>query len=131
MNRKDFFCSSLSASVCAGCFLLPASSVIASVSSLNVDEKYLQLLQEKEFIQNWLSDLISTIEYELDESTRLNLLAGRGQGCFHRFKFKSDIAEKGKGDLNKLIEAYRTNFEVWKEGNAIHIRYGEVSLPGS
>ena len=127
MNRKDFFRSSLAASACAGCFLLPATSLIASGSVSGEDEKYQQLLQEKEFIQTWLSDLISTIETELDEPTRVKLLAGCGRGCFNRFKFKSDIAVKGKGDLDKLIEAYKANFEVWKEGNTVHVRYGEVS----
>ncbi len=108
-------------------FVLSGTSLLASKSFPEEDEKYQQLLQEKEFIQNWLSDLISTIETELDEPTRVKLLAGCGRGCYNRFKFKSDIAEKGKGNLEKLIEAYKNNFEVWKEGNTVHIRYGEVS----
>lgn len=127
MNRKDFLRSSLALGACSGCFLLPSNSLLASENIAPEDEKYQQLLQEKEFIQNWLTDLISTIEDELDEPTRVKLLAGCGRGCFKRHKFKSDIAEKGKGDLDKLIEAYKNNFEVWKEGNAVHIRYGEVS----
>lgn len=129
MNRKDFFRSSLAASACAGCFLLPASPLTAPASASTQDDKYEKLLQEKEFIQNWLSDLVSTIETELDEPTRVKLLAGCGRGCFKRHQFKSDIAEKGKGDVDKLIEAYRANFEVWKEGNQVHVRYGEIS-PG-
>ena len=129
MNRKEFFRNSLATSTCAGCFLLSATSLIASESVSTEDDKYQQLLQEKEFIQNWLTDLISTIETELDEPTRVKLLAGCGRGCFNRLKFKSDIAEKGKGDLDKLIEAYKQNFEAWKEGNTVHIRFGEVS-PG-
>lgn len=127
MNRKDFFRSSLAASACAGCFLLSSPSLMASRSVSDEDEKYRQLLQEKEFIQNWLSDLLSTIETELDEPARVKLMAGCGRGCFNRHTFKSDIAVKGKGDLNKLLEAYKTNFEVWQEGNTVHVRYGEVS----
>jgi hypothetical protein len=127
MNRKDFFRSSLAFSACAGCFLLPSIPTTAASAVPDNDEKYKSLLQEKEFIQNWLSDLMGTIEAELDEATKVKLLAGCGRGCFNRFKFKSDIAEKGKGDLDKLIEAYKNNFEVWKEGNTVHIRYGEVS----
>ena len=127
MNRKEFFRSSLAATACAGCFLMPASASMATGVDVEKDEKYQQLLQEKEFIQNWLSDLMATIETELDEPTRVKLLAGCGRGCFNRFKFKSDIAEKGKGDVEKLMKAYRTNFEVWKEDNTVHIRYGEIS----
>lgn len=129
MNRKDFFRSSLSAGACAGCFLLPLQPVVALASDSTEYEKYQQLLKDKEFIQNWLSDLLSTIETELDEPTRVKLLAGCGRGCFNRHQFKSDIAEKGKGDVDKLIEAYKANFEAWKEGNKVHIRFGEVS-PG-
>lgn len=128
MNRKEFFKGSLALGACAGCFLLPTSTMAASPETISEEnEKYKALLQEKEFIQNWLSDLIETIDNELDQETKVKLLAGCGRGCFNRFKFKSDIAEQGKGDLNKLIEAYKHNFEVWKEGNKVHIRYGEVS----
>ena len=129
MNRKDFFRGSLALGACAGCFLMPSVTAKASGAVPEDDEKYKNLLQEKEFIQNWLTDLISTIETDLDEPTRVKLLAGCGRGCFNRHKFKSDIAEKGKGDVDKLIEAYRANFEAWKEGNTVHIRFGEVS-PG-
>jgi hypothetical protein len=127
MNRKDFFRSSLAATACAGCFLLPSTSLIASESLAPEDEKYKQLLQENEFIKNWLSDLLETIDENLDEPSKAFLMAGCGRGCFNRHQFKKDIAEKGKGDLDKLLEAYKNNFEVWKEGNQIHVRYGEVS----
>lgn len=61
MNRKDFFRSSLAASASAGCFLLPITSLVASesVPTEPEDEKYKQLLQEKEFIQNWLTDFLN------------------------------------------------------------------------
>ena len=69
MDRKEFFRNSLVASACAGCFLLPSTSLMASESlvSETEDEKYKQLLQEKEFIQNWLTDLLETIDENLDE----------------------------------------------------------------
>jgi hypothetical protein len=129
MNRKDFFRNSLALGACSGCFLIPVSNLIASENVEVEYEKYQQLVQEKEFIQNWLSDLMGTIETELDEATKVKLLAGCGRGCFNRFSFKSDIAKKGKGDLDKLVAAYKNNFEIWQEGNTVHIRYGEVS-PG-
>lgn len=127
MNRKEFFRGSLALGACAGCFLIPSENLTASEIVSDDDEKYKNLLQEKEFIQNWLSDLVGTIETELDEATKVRLMAGCGRGCFKRHKFKSDIAEKGRRDLDKLIEAYKQNFEVWKEGNTVHVRYGEVS----
>ncbi|HNX57281.1 MAG TPA: hypothetical protein PKO30_16920 [Prolixibacteraceae bacterium] len=128
MNRKEFFRGSLALGACAGCFLISTPATANSPETISEEnEKYKALLQEKEFIQNWLSDLIETIDTELDQATKVKLLAGCGRGCFNRFKFKSNIAEQGKGDLNKLIEAYKHNFEVWKDGNQVHVRYGEVS----
>ena len=40
-----------------------------------------------------------------------------GADAFRRFQFKQDIAAKGKGSVDKLIEAYKSNFEVWRDGD--------------
>ena len=115
MNRKEFFKGSLALGACAGCFLMPVSAISATEVLPDDDERYKSLLQEKEFIQNWLSDLLETIDENLDEPSKVFLLAGCGKGCFNRHQFKRDIAEQGKGDVEKLIAAYKKNFEVWKE----------------
>jgi len=82
---------------------------------------------DKEFVQNWLTDLMNTIDAELDEESKDKLMAGCGKGCFDRHTFKQDIAAKGRGNLDRLIEAYDKNFEIWRDGNQVHIRYGEIS----
>lgn len=127
MNRKEFFKGSLALGACASCFLMPVSAISATEVLPDDDDRYKNLLQEKEFIQNWLSDLLETIDENLDEPSKVSLLAGCGRGCFKRHKFKQDIAERGTGDVDKLIESYKSNFEVWKVGNQVHVRYGEVS----
>jgi hypothetical protein len=88
-----------------------------------------QLQREKEFITHWLSDLLATMAEELDRGTQLRLIEGCGRGCFYRFSFKQEIAQEGQGNLDRLLAAYRRNFEAWREGDRVHIRYGEVS-PG-
>lgn len=95
--------------------------------SLIQDSKIQELQLQKQFIENWLSDLLDSMEKNLDRDTHEKLVAGCGVACFKRHSIKSDIAEAGKGDLDKLIEAYKKNFEIWKNGNEVHIRYGEVS----
>ncbi len=90
-------------------------------------EQLAQLQQQKTFIENWLTDLLDTIDAELDRETKVKLLAGCGRGCFRRHDFKQEIARQGQGSLEKLIEAYKHNFEIWQEGERVHIRYGEVS----
>ena len=88
-----------------------------------------QRRQEKEFVQNWLSDLLDAMETELDQATRVRLMEACGRGCFNRFDFKQGIASQGQGSLDRLIEAYQRNFEIWRDGDQVHIRYGETS-PG-
>lgn len=94
---------------------------------LNQDSKIQDLQSKKQFVENWLSDLLDAMEKNLDRVTQEKLVASCGVACFKRHSFKTDIAEAGKGGLDKLIEAYKNNFEIWKEGNKVHIRYGEVS----
>lgn len=86
-----------------------------------------QLQQEKEFIQNWLTDLLSGMDASLDRATRIRVIEACGRGCFNRYDFKQDIARRGQGSLDALIEAYRQNFEIWRDGDQVHIRYGETS----
>jgi len=105
--------------------LLP--DLVTDKDSKMPDDDLDQIKGEKSFVENWLSDLLESMERNLDRDTRVRLIEGCGKACFNRHKFKQDIAEKGKGDLNKLIEAYKQNFEIWKEDNKVHIRYGEVS----
>ncbi len=88
-----------------------------------------QLQKEKQFIQNWLSDLLEGMEATLDRDTRIRLIEACGRGCFNRFDLKQDIARRGQGSLEALMAAYQQNFEIWRDGDRVHIRYGETS-PG-
>jgi hypothetical protein len=91
------------------------------------DSKILELQSKKQFLENWLADLLDSMENNLDRKTQEKLVGNCGVACFNRHQFKKDIAIAGKNNLNNLIEAYKKNFEIWKEGETIHIRYGEVS----
>ncbi len=94
---------------------------------MSYDDPLYRLEKEKEFVENWLSDLLDTIGAELGEEMKARLIAGCGRGCFNRFEFKQQLAEQGQGDVDKLVAALSQNFEVWREGDLVHIRYGEVS----
>ena len=119
MDRKEFLKSG-----CCGLVALAASPVSSFADTTPCDN-------ELKFTQNWLSDLMETIDTELDEPTKIKLMAGCGRGCYRRFQFKQDIAAKGRGSVEKLIEAYKANFEIWREGeDKVHIRYGAVNKNG-
>jgi hypothetical protein len=126
MNRKQFLQQSLKLGVCSSaCYVLNAGDLPAASPSEQNTEAPKDF--EKEFVQNFLNDLMDTIDSELDEKTKVRLMAGCGRGCFRRFSFKQDLAKNGEGSLEKLIQAYKKNFEIWQDGNLVHIRYGEVS----
>ena len=120
MDRKDFLKG------CCGLVAIAATSGATAVADEpKCDDR------ELKFIQNWVTDLMETIDQEVDEATKVKLISGCGRGCFQRHQFKQDIALKGKGDVDKLIEAYKSNFEAWREGtDKVHIRFGEVNSYG-
>jgi len=127
MNRKEYLQKSLTLGLCTGSLFLSGLPGNTLFSLDKSDDEIKQLKMEKEFLQNWLSDLLETIDKEVELPARVKLMEGCGKGCFNRHKFKQEIAEKGKGSLENLIAAYKKNFEIWQEGDKIHIRYGEVS----
>jgi len=122
--------SSLISSASAG--TLPASKNMTFIPDAAPDDKPDELANtkfERDFILNWVNDLMDTMNKVLDEETYIKLIEGCGRGCYNRHQFKKDISAAAEGDLDKLLIAYKKNFEVWKEGDTVHIRYGEKS-PG-
>jgi hypothetical protein len=79
------------------------------------------------FVQNFLSDLMESIDKELPEDLKSRVIAGCGRACFQRFDFKRQWAIDGKGDADKLIAALRKNFLVERDGSLVHVRYGVTS----
>lgn len=126
MDRKRFTQKLAILGVCP--FMIESlGSALPAVQAADQDEKYKVLASQKEFLGNWLSDLLDSMERNLDRATQEKIVAGCGVACFNRHQFKKDIAIAGTGDLDKLIESYKKNFEIWKEGETVHIRYGKVS----
>jgi len=124
MDRKEFLRTS-----CCGLIALAGTQVLGETNGDPADTVACDN-GRLTFIQNWVSDLMDTLDTEFDEPTKIKLMSGCGRGCYRRFQFKQDIATKGKGSVDKLIEAYRANFETWRDGNTVHIRYGEINKNG-
>jgi len=123
ISRKAFLCRS--ASGLAGCCLalraaVPLEATQPASPSAPPD-------REKEFIQNWLADLMEAIDRETDEAVKARLMGACGRACFERHDFKRNWAVQGRGDADKLIAALQANFEVRREGSRVHVRYGAVS----
>jgi len=97
------------------------------VNGMVQDDNLSAIQSQKQFVENWLADLLESIDKNLDRETQEKIVGNCGVACFNRYQFKKDIAINGSGDLDRLIESYKKNFEIWKDGNTVHIRYGEVS----
>src|SRR6185369_6591048 len=98
MDRKAFLKG------CCGLVALSALPATAEVSMANPPDTPKCDDNELKFIQNWVTDLMDTIDTELDESTKIKLMTGCGKGCYRRFQFKQDIAAKGHGSVDKLVD---------------------------
>ncbi len=121
MNRKEFFAASAKAGLgCCAAALLGAKPVAAEPAADCAAAD-----AEKQFIANWLTDLFESMDTTLDPETKVKVMAGCGTGCFRRHSFKTDIAKEGKGDLDKLLVAMKKSFEVWREGDLVHVRFGK------
>jgi hypothetical protein len=127
MNRSDFLRTS-SRFACASCAaLLLGDSAQAAEAPVTtpIDEALKRAQDENRFTQNWLTDLFEAIDTQLEPAARLKLMDACGRGCFRRHKFKTDIAEAGQGDVEKLLAAYRRNFRIERAGDDVHISYGK------
>ncbi|HVZ63304.1 MAG TPA: hypothetical protein VG936_01860 [Lacunisphaera sp.] len=131
MNRAEFInrsaqwtCGSCLALLIPGrAAALPASSAPEPVTP--VDEALKQARDENQFTANWLTDLFAAVDTEVDPAVQLKLMQACGRGCFQRHQFKQDLAAAGRGDVDKLVAAYRKNFRIEREGDLVHIRYGD------
>ncbi len=135
MDRKEFLRRSLKAGLGCGALIAvdrtdlaanpaagsPASSIEGAVL---LEKEVEQLRYKNEFLNHWLSDLVDTMSEALDEETRIKLMAGCGRGCHRRHQFTQDIVSDGKGDLGRLLEAYKKSFGIRREGDLVHITYG-------
>ena len=133
MDRKQFLCRTLQLGLgsCAlgaldGAAAGPLVARPADAAAAPPDE-LTKARMERDFVRNWVGDLLDGAEAELPRALQVKLMEACGRGCFRRHEFKRAIAEQGRGDVDRLIAAYRKNFEVWRDGDAVHVRYGEVS----
>jgi hypothetical protein len=126
MDRKSFTQKLAFLGVCPFMIQNLTGSAI-DARSFDQDDALKTLQSQKQFIEHWLADLLDSMDRHLDRETQERLVGDCGKACFNRFQFKKDIASNGKGNLDKLIEAYRKRFEIWKDGDTVHIRYGEKS----
>jgi len=126
MDRKEFFEKTMKLGICS-CGLLALNQTGLSAAIGESSDDLEKVTKERDFILNWLTDLRESMDKHLDEETKKKLFGDCGTGCFKRHKFKSDMPIKADGNLDKLLTAYKENFEAWIDGDVFHIRFGETN----
>jgi hypothetical protein len=122
MNRKAFLVRSMTGLV--GC-----CAAMAGVAEGGQAAAAQPSDPEKQFIKDWLADLMDAIGRETDEATKVRLLGACGRACWERHEFKHAMPVAGRRDPDRLIAAMKSNFEVWRDGQVVHVRFGPVT-PG-
>jgi hypothetical protein len=127
MDRREYLEKLVALGVCTCAYPAITIGDNSEAAAFPQDDELTRVKSQKQFIENWLTDLLEAIDTKVDQTTRIALMEACGKGCYRRHSFKQDIAAAGRDNLEKLIEAYKKNFEIWKDENIVHIRYGEVS----
>ena len=126
MNRCEFL-HQTGNWACASCLalLVGEGRAVAADAPTPIEEELKKAKGINTFTKNWLTDLFETADLELDESARMKLIEGCGRGCYRRHAWKHEIAEEGKGDIDRLIASYRKKYfkDTERVGDDIHIRY--------
>lgn len=125
MNRKQFLHQSVGRLGC--CAALVFAPWEAGGGSASAGQGASAEDADTQFIKNWLADLMTAIDADGDEAMKARLVGACGRACFERHEFKRNWAVEGRGDVDKLVAALKKNFEVWREGGVVHVRYGAVS----
>src|SRR5512146_838363 len=121
MERRDFLQRSAG---CCGFAVLGATGLTQlSATPAAAQEPH----PEKQFIMNWVTDRMDTLDTAASEKDKRKLMAGCGRGCFHRHSFKTDIAKLGQGSRARIVASMKSSFECWEDGPDIHVRFGAVS----
>ena len=126
MDRKEFLQSSCKYGICSAALIAQSLGITTATAQTATTEDIDAIKGEKAFVEHWLEDLLNTMETVLDRETQLKIVGGCGVGCYNRHQFKQDIAAKGKGNVDKLIEAYKQNYSIERDGDVVHIRYGDT-----
>ncbi len=105
----------------------PAAPPAAAPAPAPEPPELAKLRSDARFVEGWLADLLDGMSAQLDEKTRIALVEACGRGCYRRHPFKQEMAAEAHGTVEGLLEAYGKRFEVWREGDLVHVRYGKVS----
>ncbi len=88
------------------------------------------MIQKKEFLHEWLSNLMKNMDSHLDEKLKTKVLEECGRACAGKHAKKESL--QSKGDLDgwlATIKKWIGANNVHKKGNTVSLTYGKCLCP--
>lgn len=88
------------------------------------------MTEKEKFAQDWIKTLMSNMDRQLDEGTRIRLMELSGRACARQGAVNT--AKACKGDLDKFLAAMKKwvgGNNVRRDGNKIHLVYSKCLCP--
>jgi hypothetical protein len=129
MNRKEFISQSLKCALGAlTALFLKKPKKAFSYSNPKFQEN--EMIQHKEFLHEWLSNLMTNMDQHLDEKSKIEVLEECGRACAGKHAKKEALRSKGNLDswLAQMKKWVGAN-NVKKEGNTVHLTYSKCLCP--
>jgi len=131
MNRKEFLTRSLQ--MCIGCGAVATLSPLVSSAGEQTGEQD-AAQQEATFFaehwrEQWITDLMKTIDGQLDETERIALMQANGRACATRTSRPS--MEQFTGDLDGLLDNFRDKLvgEVVQRDGKVSVSWDRCYCP--
>ena len=128
MNRKEFIKKACQIGVTSGAALLVPES--DDCCAMPIEQEEQSMSKKEKFTQDWIKTLMSDMDSQLDEGTRVKLMEQSGRACARQGAVNAAIA--CKGNLDKFLESMRKwvgEDNVRRDGNRIHLVYSKCLCP--
>ena len=119
MNRKEFIKKSCLLGIGSGALFL-----IGGIKKGGGDPLAQRSDKERKFFESWLKNLLSSMDRNLDEKTRIMLMENCGRACAKKGAVNS--AKACKGNLDKFLSTLQRwigKENVKQNGKDIHLTY--------
>lgn len=128
MDRKEFLKCACGFGIGSGAALI-ASEADAARAAAPTEEAQTMTQREK-FAHDWVRTLMTNMDTQLDESSRVALMEASGRACARRGAVKAAL-DCG-GDLERLLSTLRKwvgEDKVIRNGKQVRLTYGKCLCP--
>ncbi len=128
MNRKEFLKNACRISVASGAaFLITETDGSGSLPSAQEEQS---MNRREKFAQDWVRALMTGMDNQLEEGTRVKLMESSGRACARRGAIKAAL--ECKGDLDQFLATMKKWVgaeNVHRNGKKVQLVYSKCLCP--